>query len=103
MKNTIVRLKAKWRITSNLDFFLILIVFSIAGMNISFCRKPIFSLIGIKATTPLWIKTLVYIPLIVPLYQISLLIFGALLGQFAFFWEKEKKLGRFLLRAFRRP
>ena len=92
----IERLKKKWNITSNLDFILIMLVFSLAGMGISFTRKPIFHLLGIGAQTPLWVKVAVYIPLIVPMYQLYLMIFGIIFGQFAFFWEKEKKLGRFL-------
>ena len=30
--------------------------------------------------------------LVLPLYQIMLLIYGAIFGQFRFFWEKEKQL-----------
>jgi len=92
------RLKKKWDIKSNWDFFLINVVFSLAGMAIVFVRKPIFALIGITPETALWIKTLVYIPLIIPIYQVNLLIFGFLLGQFPFFWEKEKKIFEFLKR-----
>jgi hypothetical protein len=90
-------LKQKWGIQSNLDFILIMTVFSLAGMSISWMRRPVFHWIGISETTPLWIKVLVYIPLIVPLYQLNLLVFGTLLGQFSFFWEKEKKMGRFFI------
>lgn len=31
---------------------------------------------------------------VMPAYQVLLLVYGALLGQFYFFWEKEKKLLR---------
>ena len=92
------KLKQKWNIKSNWDFFVINLVFALAGMTIVHERRPIFAWIGITAKTPLWIKILLYIPLIIPLYQINLLIFGTLLGQFAFFWEKEKHLIRFLKR-----
>jgi len=92
------KLKKKWNIQNNWDFAAIMIVFSIAGMCISFERRPIFHLIGITDQTPLWVKVLIYIPLIVPIYQVNLMIFGTLLGQFRFFWNKEKQLGRFLRR-----
>ena len=91
------RLKIKWNITSNWDFFAIMIVFSLAGMAIPYFRKPIFHQLGITEHTHLWIKILAYIPLIPPVYQLNLLLFGFLFGQFDFFWEKEKRLGRFLL------
>jgi len=95
MNDIVNKLKKKWRIESNLDFVLIMLVFSLAGMAITQLRKPVFHLIGITDQTPLWIKVLIYIPLIVPLYQINLIIFGTLFGQFRFFWEKEKQMGKF--------
>ncbi|OGX27875.1 MAG: hypothetical protein A2787_04160 [Omnitrophica WOR_2 bacterium RIFCSPHIGHO2_01_FULL_48_9] len=92
----IEHLKQKWEVRSNLDFFLIMAVFSLAGMNVTLMRKPIFHLLGLTAHTALWIKTVAYILFIFPTYQVSLLLYGLLLGQFNFFWEKEKKLFKFL-------
>ncbi len=91
------RLKTKWNIQSDWDFWMIMLSFSLAGMAIMPVRKLIFHLVGITDHTALWIKALVYLPLIPPVYQIGLLFFGTLLGQFPFFWEKEKKLARFIL------
>jgi len=91
-------LKKKWNIQSNWDFIAIMLVFSLAGMSIGFFRRPIFHALGITAQTPLWIKVVIYIPLIVPVYQINLIVYGFLLGQFRFFWEKEKKLVKFLFK-----
>ncbi len=91
------RLKSKWNIHSDRDFWLIMLTFALAGMSIMPIRAIIFPLIGIKVTTPLWIKILVYIPLFLPIYQLGLLFFGLVLGQFPFFWEKEKRLVRLLL------
>ena len=93
------RLKKKWNIERNVDFFVIMLVFSIAGMTIVFERRPLFHMFGIKATTPFWIKFFVWLAVVFPSYQINLIIFGFLMGQFDFFWEKEKKLGRFFRRA----
>jgi len=96
------RLKKKWNITSHWDFWAIMIVFSLAGMSIVYVRKPLFYLFGITATTPFWIKFLTWLAIVFPTYQINLIIFGFLLGQFNFFWEKEKQMGRFFLRLFKR-
>lgn len=100
------KLKSKWGITSNRDFILIMIAFSLAGMMISICRPPLFHLLGIDRK-PMWEKTLIYIPLIPPIYWIFLLIWGAILGQFRFFWDffskRMVKLGKFLLRLVYRP
>ena len=86
------RLKTKWGITSNLQVILIMIVFSLAGSSIGFIRRPLFHIFGIEKETPFWIKTVVYLLSIFPIYQVLLLVYGTLLGQFRFFWEKEKKL-----------
>ena len=86
----------KWGISSVWQCILICVVFSLAGMMIVHERSPLFHLVGITKETPLWIKVCVYIPLVFPMYQLNLLIFGFLLGQFPFFWEKEKRLVRFL-------
>ncbi len=98
----IAHLKKKWGITNNFDFTVIMLVFSLAGMAIGTERKPVFALLGFTNHTAWWIKTIVYLPLFVPLYQMNLLLFGTVLGQFNFFWEKEKRLGRFFLKAFKR-
>jgi len=100
--NYFQHLKTKWNIKSNWDVLLILIVFSLAGMMILHERKPIFHVLGITAETPMWIKVCIYIPIVIPLYQMNLLIFGFLLGQFGFFWNKEKQLIKLLAKPFNR-
>lgn len=96
--NWINKFKKKWNITSHWDFMAIMIVFSLAGMSIVYVRRPLFLLFGITATTPFWIKFLTWLAIVFPTYQINLIIFGFLLGQFPFFWEKEKQMGRFFKR-----
>jgi len=91
-------LKSKWGIESNIQIVLIMVVFSLAGMAITQCRAPVFHFFGLTSTTPIWIKTIVYIACVFPMYQFFLLVFGTLLGQFRFFWEKEKKMFRWLAR-----
>jgi hypothetical protein len=85
-------LKQKWGITSTFQIVLIMTAFSLAGMAITQSRPIVFHLFGIKHETHLWIKVVVYILSVFPLYQLFLLVFGTLLGQFRFFWEKEKKM-----------
>jgi len=100
MKRIINKLKEKWNIQSHWDFIAIMLVFSLAGMSIGFFRRPVFHALGITVQTPLWIKIVIYIPLIVPIYQLNLIIYGFLLGQFHFFWEKEKRLIKYLFQVF---
>ena len=93
--NIVQKLKTKWNITSNQDFILIMLVFSLAGMGVSFSRREIFTLLGINHTS-LGFKIFISLLLIVPLYQLSTLFFGLCLGQFRFFWERQKMIGRAL-------
>ena len=98
MAQWIGKLKKKWNVERDKDFILIMLVFSLAGSVIMFERRPLFHSIGISSQTPLILKILLYLATIPLLYQLNLLFFGFLLGQFAFFWEKEKRLGRFFKR-----
>ena len=79
------RIKKRWNIESDRDFWLIMLTFSLAGMAILSIRTVLFPLLGIKPSTPFWIKALVYIPLFPPMYYLGLLVFGSLLGQYPFF------------------
>lgn len=86
------RLKEKWGIESNLQFWTIMLVFAITGSSIMFIRRPIFNLLNITEETALWIKVPLYIVVVIPSYQIMLLVIGTIFGQFKFFWEFEKKM-----------
>ncbi len=97
MKKLVHQLKSKWKINNNFDFFLIMLIFSLAGCLVTVCRKPLFHVLGFDQA-PLWEKILFSLFLVMPLYQVFLLFFAILLGKFEFFWEKEKRLGRFLWR-----
>ena len=98
-QNLINKLKTKYNITSNKDFVLILLVFSLAGMSVSISRKTIFVFLGLNHKA-LIIQIVASLLLIVPLYQISTLFFSFIFGNFKFFWERQKALGRFLKRVF---
>ncbi len=97
MRKIVEKIKTKWGIKSDWQFIKINLVFALAGMCIVFVRKPLFHVLHITDLTPLWIKILVYIPILFPTYQINLLIFGFLFGEFDFFLEKEKRLWNFIL------
>jgi hypothetical protein len=88
----IQRLKQKWGVESALQVLLIFIVFSLAGSTAVMLRKSFFSLIGFDTHTAFWLKTIVYILFLFPTYQVLLLLYGTLLGQFRFFWAKERKM-----------
>ncbi|MBI5150312.1 MAG: hypothetical protein HZA28_06045 [Candidatus Omnitrophica bacterium] len=91
-------MKTKYNVQTTLELVKIMTVFSLAGMAIVWVRKPIFHALGVTAQTPFILKFLAWLAVVFPTYQINLLIFGFLFGQFSFFWEREKNLWRFLLR-----
>ena len=86
------KLKAHWGITSNIQIFLIFIVFAINGSFAAWVAEPVMSFIGMHKTS---ISGFIYWPLriiiIFPIYQLTLPIVGFLFGQFKFFWNFEKK------------
>ncbi|KAA3605575.1 MAG: hypothetical protein DWQ06_03350 [Calditrichaeota bacterium] len=94
------RLKDKWGIKRTIDVVLILIVFSLAGSSVMFFTKPVLLFFGVDESTPTAIWWTARILLIVPIYQVLLIVYGTLLGQFYFFWEKEKKMGRWIVGLF---
>ncbi len=89
--NWINRLKEKWKVKNSGQFVLILIAFALTGSTVLIIKKPIvdyFTVDGEKST----IFTIIYFICILPIYNIILLLYGSLLGQFDFFWNYEKKM-----------
>ena len=87
--------KERWNITSKKQMIIILIVFAITGSSSALLSKPILEFIGIhKDSISAWFYYPLYILLLFPVYQVLLLSFGFLSGQFTFFWAFEKKMLR---------
>ena len=86
------RLKEKWQITSNLQLVIIFIVFAITGSTASKIAAPLVHFFGIYSETNPILYWLLRIILIFPLYQVLLVLFGWIFGQFKFFWAFEKKM-----------
>ena len=87
------KLKEKWGIESNFQLVIILIVFSITGTLSTWAAKPLTDLAGLeRSITSAWIYWPVRIFIIFPLYQVLIVLIGALFGQYKFFWAFEKKM-----------
>lgn len=85
--------KEKWGITSNFQFIIILIVFSVTGSLAVWVAKPILELVGLdKSAVSPWVFWPIRIAVIFPVYQVMIVVIGALFGQFKFFWAFEKKM-----------
>jgi hypothetical protein len=89
------KLKKRWQITSNYQLVIIFIVFAITGSTASYISKPFLNIIGLHRESMngffYWTLRLV---LIFPFYQVLLVLFGFVFGQFKFFWNFEKKMLR---------
>ena len=87
------KLKEKWGIESNFQLIIILIVFSITGSLSAWAAIPLTDLVGIeKSIASAWIYWPVRIFIIFPLYQVLIVLIGALFGQYKFFLAFEKKM-----------
>ena len=90
------KLKEKWGITSNFQLMIILIVFSVTGSIAVWIAKPILDFIGLdKTAVSGWVFWPIKILIVLPIYQVLIVVIGTLFGQYAFFWNFAKKmLGR---------
>ncbi|MEH0157526.1 DUF6787 family protein [Limibacter armeniacum] len=98
----LAKMKEKWGVNSGWQVLAILLAFTFAGSSVVVVRKMFFSAIGITEQTEMWIKVVTYILFIFPAYQTLLLFYGTILGQFNFFWEKEKKMFKRMAGIFKR-
>lgn len=89
--------KQRWNISSNRQFFIIILVFAITGSCSALLAKPLLMLFKMdKQTSNLFLFWICYVVILFPIYQILLLSFGFLFKQFHFFWQFELKMLRSL-------
>ena len=97
------KLETKWQVDKRWELIRIFIIFAITGSSSMLIGRPAIKLIGITTNqlSPMlyWI---LFALIGLVFYQILLVFWGYVLGQFDFFWNFEKKmlrrfgLGRFL-------
>lgn len=97
------KLENKWIVNHRWEMIRIFIVFSVTGSSSLFVGRPVIKLLGITPDNLIGpIYWILYIIIGLVFYQIMLVFFGWLFGQFEFFWNFEKKmlrrfgLGRFI-------
>ena len=87
----IEKLKKRWKVESVGQVIIILVVFSCTGFTVLFIKRPLLTwLAGEEGNSTL--ATVLYYIFILPLYNILLLGYGFLFGQFGFFWGFEKRM-----------
>jgi hypothetical protein len=86
------KLKERWNVKSGWDVAVILLVFACTGFSILYIKRLIYGWIGLDAQSADWLRWLVALVVVLPLYQVVLLGWGWLFGRFAFFWAFEKRM-----------
>ena len=95
----IENLKRRWNVESAGKVWIILCVFALTGTTIMLLRR--FLKAQFDWANEAWF-TYSYYWLILPIYNVVLLLYGALFGQFRFFWEFEKRFFGRLVNVFKR-
>ncbi|HAA11436.1 MAG TPA: prolipoprotein diacylglyceryl transferase [Cytophagales bacterium] len=88
------KLQKRWGLTSVGQVVVVLVVFALTGTTIARLNRPLGEWMGIGQEAPRWLRWGFSIVIILPLYQVVLLVYGFIFGQFRFFWEFEKKMVR---------
>tara|TARA_R110002051_G_scaffold325044_1_gene425447 strand:- start:28888 stop:29205 length:318 start_codon:yes stop_codon:yes gene_type:complete len=92
------KLKERWGIESNFSILVILLVFAITGSSSLKIARPLLEYLGFTRDlfSQAWYFSVLYwtirILVIFPIYQVLLIFFGWLFGQFKFFWNMEKQM-----------
>ncbi len=84
----IEQLKKRWKVKSWVDVLIILAVFALTGTTVMFLRKMLVA--NFEWAQARWF-TYTYYWLIIPFYNVILLMYGYLFGKYNFFWEFEKR------------
>ncbi|MGC1241557.1 MAG: DUF6787 family protein [Chryseosolibacter sp.] len=88
--NWIERLRNRWKLKNAWQVVIVLLVFACTGFTILFIKKPLLHWLAGSRGDSTFASVLYYI-FILPLYNVILLGYGFLFGQFRFFWEFEKR------------
>jgi len=87
------KLENKWILDSKWEMIRVFIIFAVTGSSSMFVGRPIIKFIGItKENLNPFLYWVLFIIIGLVFYQILLVFFGFLFGQFKFFWEFEKKM-----------
>ncbi|HTH56601.1 MAG TPA: DUF6787 family protein [Cyclobacteriaceae bacterium] len=83
------KLQQRWNAKNVWQVIAILLCFALTGTTVVWLMKPLLGFI-FGGEVPLWAKAAYYI-FILPVYNLVLLFYGFIFGQFHFFLEFEKR------------
>lgn len=77
--------KRRWHIEKDWQVAVILTVFALTGTTTMYINRWFNSLLGLGEDTSFWLKLLLFLVIVLPLYNAILMVYGTLLGQYKFF------------------
>ena len=87
----IKKLKERWGIKSNFQIFIICVVFAITGSVSAIISGPVIDYLFEGLNINKYLKFILQLVIIMPIYQVLLLFFGFIFFQFNFFLQFVKK------------
>ncbi|WP_405292791.1 DUF6787 family protein [Algibacter sp. Ld11] len=89
------KLEKKWEVNYRWELISIFLVFASTGSSSVFVSRPLIKLMGInRDNLPVFAYWVLYIVIGFIFYQVLLVLIGWIFGQYAFFWNFEKKMLR---------
>ena len=87
------KLEKKWIVNQRWELIRIFLIFALTGSSSVFVGRPFIKLLGVsKDNFHISVYYALFIVISLVFYQILLLLWGWILGQFDFFWRFEKKM-----------
>lgn len=87
------KLEKKWIVNQRWELIRIFLIFALTGSSSVFVGRPFIKLLGVsKDNLHISVYYTLFIVISLIFYQILLLLWGWILGQFDFFWRFEKKM-----------
>jgi hypothetical protein len=92
------KLKTRWKVKTNTTLLLILLTFACTGTTVAYISRNAVKWLGWNTQDHLVYIILFKVFVFVVGYQLLIVLFGAIFGQFQFFWNYEKKILKWLFR-----
>lgn len=87
------KLEKKWIVNQRWELIRIFLIFALTGSSSVYVGRPFIKLLGVsKDNLHISVYYALFIVISLVFYQILLLLWGWILGQFDFFWRFEKKM-----------
>ena len=89
------KIRQIFRVDSNYQLIVVNIVFAVTGTLALYLAGDVLHMVGVRHGE---VSNIIYwtlrILVIIPVYQVLLIMIGSVFGEFTYFWEMEKKMFR---------